>query len=505
MLELAHEHEQNLVSQAKRLGDEQLIERLKRLVAQDRAMTARLLVHFGEVDARGLYRDHAYHSMFEYAVHALHMSESEAGLRIRVSRLGRQFPVALEMLARGELHLTALKLLAPVLTQDNVWLLEAARFKSKQQVLELLAQQFPKPDVPSAIRRLPGFSVSAATSQPVLPEISRLSVSAPRPQSMPVADTGESNRPALPTSAWPATPASAARAAARSASSLGLAPPRATSGEIPLSPGRYKVQFTADQRLHDKLKQAQELLRHQVPSGDMAVVFERALDLLIAERKKQLFAQTDKPRIPPADRSHKPDSRHVPHGVRRQVLARDGEQCSFVSANGGRCLARGMLEFHHRAPYARGGAATADNIQLLCREHNALMAERDYGRTFMRERIAQQRAAPAPSRSVDQHVAEPADVALQIGAAARPARAVEQHVPELAERAPGTEAQRAAARPARAVEQHVPELAERAPRTEAQRAADMPAHATGQHVRPCLRAPDQYVQRAEIALHGEQP
>jgi hypothetical protein len=178
----------------------------------------------------------------------------------------------------------------------------------------------------------------------------------------------------------------------------------AASREIPLSPGRYKVQFTADQRLHDKLNQAQELLRHQVPSGDIAVVFERALDLLIALRKKQLFAQTDKPHTPPkpltppADEFRAADSRHIPHAVRREVLARDGEQCCFVGPDGRRCLARGMLEFHHRAPYARGGAATADNIQTLCRAHNALMAERDYGRTFVRRRIEQQRSAALAER-----------------------------------------------------------------------------------------------------------
>jgi hypothetical protein len=48
------------------------------------------------------------------------MSESEAGLRIRVSRLGQEFPEALQMLARGELHMTALRRLAPVLTHGNV-------------------------------------------------------------------------------------------------------------------------------------------------------------------------------------------------------------------------------------------------------------------------------------------------------------------------------------------------------------------------------------------------
>lgn len=43
--------------------------------------------------------------MYDYAVRKLHMSEGEAAVRIRVARLGREFPVALEMLGRGELHL----------------------------------------------------------------------------------------------------------------------------------------------------------------------------------------------------------------------------------------------------------------------------------------------------------------------------------------------------------------------------------------------------------------
>ena len=57
--------------------------------------------------------------MFEYCVEALHMSEAEAYLRIRAARLGREFPRVLLMLEASELHLTAIKLLAPVLTQHN--------------------------------------------------------------------------------------------------------------------------------------------------------------------------------------------------------------------------------------------------------------------------------------------------------------------------------------------------------------------------------------------------
>ena len=76
-------------------------------------------VHLGEVDARGLYREQAFGSMFDYCVQALHLSEAEAYLRIRAARLGRQFPRVLPMMASGELHLSAVKLLSPVLTPAN--------------------------------------------------------------------------------------------------------------------------------------------------------------------------------------------------------------------------------------------------------------------------------------------------------------------------------------------------------------------------------------------------
>ena len=92
---LARKNEHELLHGAKQLRDEELLAHLQRLLRDDRALTAQLIVHIGEVDARGLYREHAYASMFEYAVKALHMSESEAYTRIRAARLSREFPVVL--------------------------------------------------------------------------------------------------------------------------------------------------------------------------------------------------------------------------------------------------------------------------------------------------------------------------------------------------------------------------------------------------------------------------
>jgi hypothetical protein len=176
----------------------------------------------------------------------------------------------------------------------------------------------------------------------------------------------------------------------------------------PLGPKRYKVQLTASQQLHDKLRQAQDLMRHEVPDGDLGRVLERALDLLIAQRMKRRFGKTSKPRAPRDQPVAKQGSRHIPHAVRRPVLSRDGARCSFVSADGKRCEQRGWLELHHEQPFGRGGPATLSNVRVLCQAHNQLLAERDYGRAFIQRRIERARSkrseqqlplepAPAPS------------------------------------------------------------------------------------------------------------
>ena len=62
----------------------------------------------------------------------------------------------LTMLADGRVHLTATDKLAPHLTRDNRdGLLERATHKSKRQILELIAEIAPRPDVPVMLRKLP--------------------------------------------------------------------------------------------------------------------------------------------------------------------------------------------------------------------------------------------------------------------------------------------------------------------------------------------------------------
>ena len=64
----------------------------------------------------------------------------------------------------------------------------------------------------------------------------------------------------------------------------------------PLAPEIYKIQFTMTREMHDRLRQAQNLLKHVIPNGDPAVVFDRALTLLLKDLERNKFAATTRPR-----------------------------------------------------------------------------------------------------------------------------------------------------------------------------------------------------------------
>ena len=117
-----------------------------------RSTTAVILAHLAEVDARRLYVAQGYPSMFLYCVHELRFSEDAAFKRIRAARAAREFPVIFEAVAEGRLHLAAVVTLRPFLTKENAEeLLASAAGKTRSELELLLAERFPRPDVPTLL------------------------------------------------------------------------------------------------------------------------------------------------------------------------------------------------------------------------------------------------------------------------------------------------------------------------------------------------------------------
>ena len=138
------------------LCDRALLQETATLAAGERGATVELIAVLAEVDARRLYLGEGFSSLFMYCTRVLHLSEHAAYGRIEAARAARKFPQILELLAEGALTLTAATLLAPHLTSDNATqVLDAARFKTKREVEEVVAATRPQPDVVALVRKLP--------------------------------------------------------------------------------------------------------------------------------------------------------------------------------------------------------------------------------------------------------------------------------------------------------------------------------------------------------------
>ena len=127
----------------------------------------------------------------------------------------------------------------------------------------------------------------------------------------------------------------------------------------------------------------------------MALVFKRVLQLAKAELEKRKYAATDRPGRSRGSKS----ARHISAEARREVHERDEGRCTFVSEAGKRCESRRMVEFDHDVPRACGGESTPENLRLLCRAHNQVVAERTFGAGFMERKRAESRARTVASRS----------------------------------------------------------------------------------------------------------
>ena len=231
----------------------------------------------------------------------------------------------------------------PHLTRENrEALLERASHRSKRQVEEQIAEIAPRPDVPAMVRKLPERRTLEGVVQALAP-VPTLEL---RPDGV----------------------------AAPAVASLPLPSPTLVQ---PLSPGRYKVQFTASAELQQKLERLQALMGSKGRDGDLAAVIEQALTEKLERLEASRLTRTKAPRKGPAF------SRHIPAAVQRAVRERDGDRCRYVDDHGRRCKEHNHLQFHHRHPFGLGGEHSVGNVRLMCRAHNAYLAECDYGREAM--------------------------------------------------------------------------------------------------------------------------
>lgn len=316
----------DMLKRCSKAADAEIRRELLLVIERERRDLANVLAILGEYAYRRLHRDEGYYSMFEYCLRSLGLDENSAYRRIAAARVIRQHPDALALIASGELTLTSILILSPVLTGENArHLFKVARGKLRRELEALVAGISPLPSRMDYVRRVPA-TLPAATSH----------------------DPSEA---------------------------LSAPPSRPWQAVMPISLDRVRIGFDAAVALMTLIERARQVLRHKYPEGRLEDLLTEALELLLDRRN------IHKRRLPgPTTGSTPPKvlagGRYIPARVKSAVWQRDDGRCVWRFEDGTPCGSREALEFDHVRPFARGGRSNdARNVRLLCRLHNAMAAE----------------------------------------------------------------------------------------------------------------------------------
>ena len=96
-----------ITSTAGALSDRELLRETRNLVRHERHLQGAIIDHLAEIEARGLYLQRGFSSLFDYAVRELGYSDAAAARRIGAMRLCADQPHAREGLREGSLTLSA--------------------------------------------------------------------------------------------------------------------------------------------------------------------------------------------------------------------------------------------------------------------------------------------------------------------------------------------------------------------------------------------------------------
>ena len=360
-----------ITSTAGALSDRELLRETSNLVRHERHLQGAIIDHLAEIEARGLYLERGFSSLFDYAVRELGYSDAAAARRIGAMRLCADQPDAREGLRDGSLTLSA--------AAELQWAFDRQRRRgSISRAAAIAPAGTPAPDSAPAVP-------SSAEPEPpplVLDAVGR--------QKLVEEAAGKS-----------------ARQVRQMLANLDpeLAPP--ADRVRPLGDGRYELKAVIDADCQQGLEQLRGLLSHVDPRMTMGQLVGRlvkeGLDRHDPSRpprrarsgSRPADAKATAPRTPTSEQAQRysaPAAKHaarpaipagaattparavrpiptkstgaataaanscasgraIPAGVRRQVWQRDGGRCSYVDPQTGRrCNSTHLIEIDHIVP-----------------------------------------------------------------------------------------------------------------------------------------------------------
>ena len=139
---------------------------------------------------------------------------------------------------------------------------------------------------------------------------------------------------------------------------------------VPQRDGSVRLALTLLEEPWRFLSRCKELLGHKIASGDLAEVLAEVCRYYLEKRDPLLRTATSAAEVTPQQKLFGPFSA----SLRRFIFQRD-KVCQFKDQETSRlCGSKFRLEIDHIRMRSQGGTNEPENLRLLCRQHNQLLA-----------------------------------------------------------------------------------------------------------------------------------
>ncbi len=358
----------------KKLSNDQLLSQTKNLVQKERQINILELQHLQEIECRKLYLDRGFSSLFEYTVKELGYSESSAYRRIKAMKLCKELPETKLKMAKGELNLCTASKLQSVFEKQEKQIKNKA-LKEQATITKILLDKSKKtqsnqrliddaPIIHNEESLHHQVSISKAQKRDLIKQVQGKS-------------TKETEK--LLSSTFPE-----------------VCNEKEKVRDI--NNDKVEIKVILDKDSQQKLEDLKKLLSHKNPSMSYGELFSLLAELGLNkyDPKRKLNKQNKKIKISVPIQSKKvidketsklpvqianqklhnnqkylKTTRYIPSVVRHHVWMRDQGQCTYVCPKTKRrCSSNHLLQIDHIKPFSLGGTHEADNLRLLCANHN---------------------------------------------------------------------------------------------------------------------------------------
>jgi hypothetical protein len=291
----------------------ELVTQCKHKIAIERSATAEVIRYLTEIDRRKLYLERAYGSLFEFCIKELHLSESAAQRRIASMRL-------LKSLTSPDAETIQVELEAGHLSLSHLAAAQRVfQYKKYEEKTELSSLQ--KSEILQTLKGLSSRESEKHLATLTLKPIPRKEV-------------------------------------------------------VYQSSGEIRLSLTVDQETLDLIEQFKAISAHQNPSATMAQTLKIALKTAISRKDPVQAANANgaSKKSSTSDVGSKvvKRSRYLSIRLKQQVWQKNAGRCAYIDIlTARRCESRYKLEVDHQIAFTKGGDTVLENLQLLCRNHNA--------------------------------------------------------------------------------------------------------------------------------------